>query len=607
MKTNLITIALLQVILIFSKSAFSNTKKHLEVNLLTPEHLTKELVEKWNKGCNLLASHLIINKGYWSSGIADSSSCTEFEAIKQKSDKTTAKPKKDIKSKGEDKEKNSKENGKEEITQQRSQETYTFKTKTQKKKIKANYKLDITIKGQVPERSSDKNFAYILLDKTLGIWDGIKRQIFQEEVIDSRQIEVTLIRVLKNGKNHIYSTRTYEYSDKFWSYFELSGFAEMLAFDVLVDAPYQWDVSVMQHIKDKSPVASVDQKESSEKAPARKRNWAIKATSDIFDLELNKNLYLVKVFEKKNLVFVREGNPTEVSMLKVLSLDAISKSNLMDKYIKFNSDFEKPSSSLTDDIKLSFGHEPYSRYYFHKKFEYLLRKLKYLDLSFYFGGTSFGIGQILASNDDISYVGLRYASGVTENPELLGTYFNIDASLNKGVTKGLKFSFDLWPKSEKTTEDSTITMEAFRFQFGYSIDFLLPLLGAVEMTPTIGLWTYNVNALILGNDYNFEESFGPSVGIRFGYKLTIWDFLLSAYAKYTFGLSDESNISSSEYTADLGYNIRNIYKMRNYNPAVYGFVSFQEIDVGNKEENPVIDSFVAEGLVVGVGASVAWE
>ena len=131
------------------------------------------------------------------------------------------------------------------------------------------------------------------LDKTLSVWDGFKRQLFKDDIQDKRKISFTLSRLKNNGETYNYTTRSYAFNDKFIGYFDLDGFAELLAMDILAHAPYQWTLSSLQQIKTTSTLKALAGRNAN-------KRWAIHSTSDIFDLELNKNLYLVKVFEKGN-------------------------------------------------------------------------------------------------------------------------------------------------------------------------------------------------------------------------------------------------------------------------------------------------------------------
>ena len=72
---------------------------------------------------------------------------------------------------------------------------------------------------------------------------------------------------------------------------------------------------------------------------------------------------------------------------------------------------------------------------------------------------------------------------------MFDTYYRLDLVINKGVTRGLETSIDYWPESSFQKNDIDIMVQALRLQAGYSFSFMLPSLGAVDLTPALGLWS----------------------------------------------------------------------------------------------------------------------
>lgn len=92
----------------------------------------------------------------------------------------------------------------------------------------------------------------------------------------------------------------------------------------------------------------------------------------------------------------------------------------------------------------------------------------------------------------------RYAVGIADEPQPFDKYFNLDLSLNAGFAEGLQTSLDFWPE---TTQENTIngqivdsSFEAFRLLIGYRYSFLLPLVGVIDVTPTVGFWNFDVTS-----------------------------------------------------------------------------------------------------------------
>ena len=133
---------------------------------------------------------------------------------------------------------------------------------------------------------------------------------------------------------------------------------------------------------------------------------------------------------------------------------------------------------------------------------------------------------------------------------------------------------------------------------------MLPILGVIDLSPSIGIWSFEASSTNGFISTSFSEPASLTFGLGAGYNINILDFIVSGYSKFSTSVASESQISMLELGADIGYQFRNIPSMRTIDPAVYGFVLLQQLDVANVEKESEIG---ATGLVVGVGGSVVWE
>lgn len=481
----------------------------------------------------------------------------------------------------------------------------------------ARYALEVNINGKVPKRKDRSGAAEIIIGKAVSFWEGFTRQIFGGEKEDKRTITFKLV-YLNSGKKLPLVERTYPYSEKFMGYFGIAGFSEMLAWDILVEGPYQWDLSVFaknnleaseKGTKDKKNVVSKNKKDKEKQKENNQESTAaiLDITSSIVDIELNRNFQIVKPLALSKSVFLASTSGIGYEKKNELDIDILS-GNLLRNILVFDLD-ELPDYT---GVFLSVGEEPYTRYYTHKRVDYLLRKLEKLDLTFYFADSTFGVSQLLATNDELSYAGARYARGVAEDPQPFDTFYNVDLALNKGVLTGLKMSFDLWPESsqkEIVNDDIEVetSIKAYRILLGYKYSFLLPLVGAIDLTPTLGIWNYQITSKSAFQEFTEEESAAPTLGLRVGYTINVFDFLLSGYGKFSRSFGGDAMISSTEFGADLGYQLSNVYAMRTLDPAIYGFVAFQDFTIEENSEEGGEVGIEVDGLVIGAGFSLVWE
>lgn len=557
---NRILLAKLAVILtclVVSSISFATTVETggILVHFKSQNHLSRSQLKTWVENCHQFANKFKAGEGFWNSGIATESACILNKKERRLLSKDKAKD-------------------------------YS-KTLTKAKK-ELRFVLDIKIRGKASKRSKkEKNIAEKVIGETISFWEGLFSQLFQIESDEKRKITFTLRYRNKKSKN-ILVRKTFDYNEKFMGYFDIDGFSELLAWHLLVDAPFQWRANKIE------PLEILDGLDN-------KKVSSISMSKSVTDIQINKNIFIVKTHLMGKRIFNSYGNPIAVDTHRKLMGD-ITKGELLTEFIVMD-----PMEKIEDkDIFLSIGYEPYTRYYTHKKFNYLLRKLEKLNLTFFFGGTGFGVSQLLVNNDEVSYVGFRYASAVSENTELLGTYYNVDLAINKGITKGLEGTFDYWPETSVDRDDVTITLQASRLQIGYKYSFLLPLTGAVDITPTVGLWNYEASGVsAIESDY-IKNSSVPALGIGFGYSINLFDFIVSGFARYSTGFASTEDISSLELGADIGYELSNVYAMRTIDPAIYGFISNQSIAIRNKEET-LLSEFQGNGLVIGVGISIVWE
>ena len=465
------------------------------------------------------------------------------------------------------------------------------------------YYLEAKISGKIPKRSKDESFTDMVIGKASSLWEGLKDQLFgTSNADDKRKIIFTLKYIDAHLGEFELSKREHPYLEKFLGYFEISGFNEILAFDILVDAPMQWDLRVF--INNLKNMSKKNGKNGKNGKNDDDQKYFLDLSDEFGNIEKNRNLFLVKSYVVDGKINTATGDPFEATLQTGISKNVL-KGELLKKSWTINTEelpFEK-------GVYLSLAYEPYSRFYTHKRFEYLLRKLKDLNLTFYFGGTTFGVSQLLVSNDEISYLGGRIGKGVSEKEQALSTFYNVDLAINKGFMRGLKFSFDYWPAadSDGNNEEFDDSIEAFRFMIGYKYSFLLPLVGAIDLTPTLGLWSYQFTTTNGDLVDSLEENFAPSLGIRAGYGINFLDFIISGYGIYSTGFAENTTITSVELGVDIGYELSNIYKMRHIDPAIYGFIANQDLSVENKDSAAVAQGFEAKGLTIGIGMSVVWE
>lgn len=539
----------------FSKNAFSNVLKEgsLIVNLIdSEEHLDELQKKKWLELCRNLSSKFEVSKGYWSTGIAKGSECQLGKKM-------------------------------EEVLEKKKLSSYKKSISTIQKKQK--FELNIFITGEIPANlEGDKTVIEKFIGAPLSLWDGLKRQLFHEKIEDSRQINFELL-YLDGKKKLVLSSRSYQYNQRFLGFFELDGFTDILALDILSEAPMQWALEALKYNKEE-------------------KVYTIPVVKQITDFTLNKNLYFVRPYIiDGETIKIAHSDAVDSEFKKDLNLlNAANAENPIVRYIEIKVD------SIPDykGTFLSFGFEPVSRYYIHKKFDYLLRKLSSLDLTFYFADSLFGISQILDTNDEISYVGFRLAKGISEVPTPLDQYINIDFSLNKGPLRGIKTSLDIWPNTTYDTGDIKKEIMMSRLLLGYRFSLMLPLLGGIDLSPTMGLWNYKIAASSEFVSKENSKSSIPTLGVEAGYRLNIIDFILYGYFRYSSGLGVE-DINSMEVGADIGYKINNLYKMRTIDPAVYGFVLYQSTEINDSTADLAIKGISSSGLVIGFGGSVAWE
>lgn len=530
------------------------------VQFQSTSHLDSQQIKNWSKNCSKLAEKFLLEKGYWKTGIADKSVCIL--------------PKKSVS-----------------LLDQRAKKTYLKNLADVKDSRR--FLLEVKILGKKPKKTTKKEEKG--LEKVIGtatsFWEGFKNQVFHQSIDDKRKILFRLSYIDPDGGKYLLSKRIYPYNEKFIGYFDLDGFVDLLAFDILVDAPFQWRASAVKEEKIFNGI-STEVKHS------------IDISNNITDIELNKNIFIVSPAIVGKGLYVAEAPAIPIYATTAITTEG-SKESLLTRYLILDMSEKFPAGRTR---YLSLGHEPYTRFYAHKKFEYLLRKLDKLNLTFYFAGTSFGVSQILVNNDELSYIGFRYAKALSEKEQLLGTYYNLDLSINKGVTKGLKASLDLWPKSSQIEGLTTLELEAYRVLLGYRYSFLLPITGAVDVTPEIGLWSYDVTASADGIVLDsLKESSALSLGIGFGYSINVFELILSGYAKFSTVMAKNESVSAREFGADIGYRLGNVYNMKSIDPAIYGFITSQKISIVNKDQGRLLNSFKANGLVVGVGVSAVWD
>ena len=304
------------------------------VNLKDSKQLLKSQRARWFKICGKFASNFKIGQGFWQTGIATKSLCNL--------DTTLAKE--------------------------------MVKTKLELEKFKkaalaikqfdstAKYQLDISIKGKPPKKRLNTGS---IIGKPLEFWDGVKRQIFNQEISDKRKITFELKYRAAKGPITL-ARRTYKYNDRFLNYFDLNGFTDLLAFDLLVEAPFQWSISVLSKQKFTMALKS-------------KEYMAIEISNSLADIVTNKNFVFIRPNIMGNLLYLASSDPIKVKDTRVLSLD-IANVNVTRRYVVFPA---KPSYDEKDNIFIGLGHERYTRISAHRKFEYLLRKLNKLDLTFF--------------------------------------------------------------------------------------------------------------------------------------------------------------------------------------------------------------------------------
>lgn len=527
----------------------------LVVDFKSYEHLSEKQTKKWVTECLGFAEAFEVNKGYWGSGIASGSTCSQ-------SDKMTAFLTPELKATYESKEKGLSKN--------------------------RNFLLEITIEGDIPDRKKESGILESVVEETVSFWSGIISQVFQVESNEKRTIRFQLLYI-QGGSKILFSERVYPYNEKFMSYFEIAGFKEFLAWDIVVEAPFQW-VKESAEMTDVSLVPGIQDEKLS-----------VKVVREVTTLPLNKNLFVVSAETLGSRLFVHYSDPLSAENHTKL-LSGITEGELTSKFIVLEADPIPESKNFF----LSVGYEPYTRYYTHKKFSYLLRKLEVLDLTFFFSGTNFGVSQLLVNNDEASYVGLKHARSTSAETEILGTYYNVDVSINKGVTKGLVGSYDLWPLESTKSNEASLSLDASRLRFGYRLSFLLPFAGAVDVTPTFSLWSFNATGTLGEDEDSISTSNLPALGIGAGYSLNLFDFSIAGFLRYSSSLSSDQKLTSLEMGGDLGYKLSNVYSMSDFHPTVFGFISNQSITI-QSPSNEILRRFKGSGIVVGAGFKLIWE
>ena len=205
-----------------------------------------------------------------------------------------------------------------------------------------------------------------------------------------------------DSKSTILAKREYPYNSKFFGYMDLAGFSDLLAFDILVHSPMQWHKSVIKQNEFINPLTL-----SSEK------KFSIEISNATHDLELNRNLFFVRTKIESDGMYVAESNPQSISIKSKITLQV---GEILPKFIVFGELSKIPDQP---DVYLSLGHDPVTRYYTSKKVLYLIRKLEKMNLTFFFATGTFGISQILSTNDELSYLGIRYAQGLSQEKKIL--------------------------------------------------------------------------------------------------------------------------------------------------------------------------------------------
>jgi hypothetical protein len=233
-----------------SNEVFSKNLKtgNLSVRIESLDHFDKDQKKAWPSICKKFSQKFVIGKGFWSSGIAKKAGCelTRDQIKHLNSIEGMKTPKNDSR-----------------ITS------------------KPSYELKIKIEGEIPERKDeDENIAEKFIGKAVGFWDGFKRQLFSTKNPDERKI-IFELNYLHNKKPIYMAKRIYNYSDKFLGYFDLDGFIDLLAFDILIESPYQWDISIL---KKREFLDGLD----------KKKMFSFEKIDNAVNLERNLNLYFVR-------------------------------------------------------------------------------------------------------------------------------------------------------------------------------------------------------------------------------------------------------------------------------------------------------------------------
>lgn len=582
--------------IIFEAEASNIKNAPVTVKLMNDGKVSVSEQRKWKKVCQNFAKKLEIGRGYWKSGVASKSRC-DFIRLPSSRSKGQIKGRLNQKNQG--------FNvfveviGEEPKLYQEDNPSQDQKTETNSSQISKDG--DVGNKEKIEKNSSPEkkiesgstkteNNLKANSDSDVGepvkFMDELYNQIFEKKIVDNRTINFKLVYIY--GKNQILlADRTYPYNSKFFEFMDLEGFSDLLAFDILVHSPMQWHKSVITENEFVNPLTLTKEKKLS-----------FEITNPIHDIELNKNLFFVRPKIDKDKIFVAESTPLPVSKKSKIE---VTKSGLLSKFIVFDELTRVPQQS---DAYLSLGHDPITRYYTSKEILYLIRKLERINLNFFFAEGDFGVSQLLSTNDELSYLGLRYARGLSQEKKILANYFNIDLSINSGMVEGLTASFNLWPKTTESVNNVSTDLQCYNLLFSYKYSLLLPVRGVIHFSPSIGFWGFEASSRGEFSSSSFSEPASLTFGLGAGYSLNILDLIISGYSRYSSSVASESQISMLELGADVGYQLIDIPSMQTLYPAVYGFVLLQQLDVTNVERESQITS---NGLVVGIGGSVVWE
>lgn len=291
----------------------------------------------------------MVGKGYWESGLAISGSCKGLDISP---DKPTENEKSEDSSAADGKEQTPEsEKGKEtaELTKMPAKDKNEMRSLNDPTQ---GYFIDINIQGDVQKQIDDQDGNYF--GKAVAFWDGFKRQIFREPINDVRKITFKLI-YKGSGRELFLASRTYPYNPKFISYFEIPNFSKMLAFDLLVEAPFQWDLTRLKQKKD-----NLRNKNNQKQVEKDKSGLSILISSAIVDIEMNQHFQFVQPFfigKSTQYLGMSDGIIPE----KTTNLNTnVLKRNIFDTYIFFADDL---LPERKDGVFLALGDESYTKYY----------------------------------------------------------------------------------------------------------------------------------------------------------------------------------------------------------------------------------------------------